>query len=47
MHTAHTSTHRPASTNWLLTAAVYGVAIAALAAFAFLGVEESRMVLIG
>lgn len=33
--------------SWLVTAATYGLTIAALAAFALLGVEESRVLLIG
>lgn len=36
-----------ASVSWLATAATYGFTLAALAAFALLGVEESRILLIG
>lgn len=40
---------RPSSprVSWIATAATYGFTLAALAAFALLGVEESRVLLIG
>ncbi len=47
MHDATATKHQHHPFNWLATIAVYGAAFAVLAAFAFLGVEESRMFLIG
>jgi hypothetical protein len=48
MQFAVSSTRRPAaSVSWLTTAAIYGIALAAIAALALLGVDESRIALIG
>lgn len=47
--TASTFAARPSAprTNWIATVATYGFTLAAIAAFALLGVEESRVLLIG
>lgn len=47
MHAATASRRPHNSVSWLATVAAYGAALAALAAFAFLGVEDSRMYLLG
>ena len=48
MQFAVSSPRRPAApVSWLTTAAIYGVALAAIAALALLGVDESRIALIG
>ena len=47
MQIASSYARRAAPVSWLGTAALFGFIIATLAAFALLGVDESRAVLIG
>jgi hypothetical protein len=47
MQLAPQSPRPVSSVNWLVTAAVYGAALAAIAAFALFGVDETRALLLG
>jgi hypothetical protein len=47
MQIAPHNENRPAPVNWAATIALYSAVFAAFAAFALLGVEESRVFLIG